>query len=105
MEKNRTDTALRTGIRVLLAIIFISMWMRIRDYRAVIFDYQRMAETADTSTRLQAQERIERRVGRANYPYDRLPKRPRYPHFWDDYNPRTTESRQRIILDKYGNND
>ena len=105
MEHNKTDRAMRICARILVALILCSMWLRIRDYRAVIFDYQRMAETSESSARSSAQERIERKIGRANYPYDRLPKRPRYPHFWDDYNPKTTESRQRITLDKYGNDD
>ena len=95
MERNKTDKAIRTGIRILVALIVFTMWVRIRDYRAVIFDYQRTIDVSDTS----AQERIERKIGRANYPYDRLPKRPRYPHFWDDYNPKTTENRQNKSLD------
>ena len=105
MERNKTDRAIRRGARIILALILFSMWLRIRDYRAVIFDYQRMAETSETFVRSNAQERIERKIGRANYPYDRLPKRPRYPHFWDDYNLNTTEQRQRLTLDKYGNDD
>ena len=99
MERNKTDRAMRTGIRILVALIVFTMWMRIRDYRAVIFDYQRTIDVSDTSLRSDAQERIEKKIGRANYPYDRLPKRPRYPHFWDDYNPKTTENRQNKSLD------
>lgn len=96
MNKNRTDRAVRVSIRILMALIVICMWVRLRDYRAVIYDYQR---TAESSERAEAQERIERMIGRANYPYDRLPKRPRYPHFWDDYNVKTTEKRQNQNLD------
>lgn len=96
--ENKTDRNIRIAVRILLAIIVLSMWVRIRDYRAVIYDYQRMS-TADNYQRADAQERIERKVGRANYPYDRLTKRPRYPHFWDDYNTNTTEKRQTKALD------
>lgn len=105
MERNKTDKAIRTAAKILVALIFLSMWLRIRDYRAVIFDYQRVTTTTDTAVRADAMLRIERRIGRANYPYDRLPKRPRYPHFWDDFNAKTTESRQRVNIDKYGNDD
>ena len=102
---NKTDKAIKTAAKILLALLLISMWLRIRDYRAVIFDYQRVATSADTSVRTEALQRIERKIGRANYPYDRLPKRPRYPHFWDDFNAKTTESRQRVNIDNYGNDD
>lgn len=99
MERNKTDRAARTAITIIVALIVFTMWVRIRDYRAVIFDYQRTIDVSDSSLRSDAQERIEKKIGRANYPYDRLPKRPRYPHFWDDYNPKTTESRQNKSLD------
>lgn len=99
MERNKTDRAIKTTIKILVALIVFTMWVRIRDYRAVIYDFQRTAESSDTILRADAQERIERKIGRANYPYDRLPKRPRYPHFWDDYNVKTTENRQNKALD------
>ena len=98
-KKNKTDRAIRIGIRILVALIVFTMWIRIRDYRAVIYDFQRTAESSETILRSDAQERIERKIGRANYPYDRLPNRPRYPHFWDDYNVKTTEKRQSKELD------
>lgn len=99
MRTNKTDKAIRIASRILVALILFVMWMRVRDYRTIIYDYQRTADTYDTALRTSAQERIERKIGRANYPYDRLPKRPRYPHFWDDYNAKSTESRQQQIFD------
>ena len=98
-RNNKTDRAARTALRILAALVLLALWIRVRDYRSVIYDYQRTTDLSETSLRSDAQERIERKIGRANYPYDRLPKRPRYPHFWDDYNPRTTEQRQQLTFD------
>ena len=66
----------------MIALLILSLYVRQITYRQVIYSYQRLTETEDTTAR----KKIERLVGKADVPYDRLPRRPRYIHFWDKYN-------------------
>lgn len=74
----------KTAVAVVIALMALSLFVRQATYKQVIYSYQRLTETEDTKAR----EKIERLVGKADTPYDRLPRRPRYIHFWDKYNAR-----------------
>lgn len=63
---------------ILLLLVLLLFSRRANDYRKVIYLYE------DGSSK--NRERIERYIGRPNYDVYRLPVRPRYKHFWDDYN-------------------
>ena len=86
MKKERRARFIRYATAATMIAVYISMAVRTTTYRKVIYSYQRLTETTDTEERRRLQSEIERRVGRAHYPYDRLPERPRYINFWGEYN-------------------
>lgn len=54
--------------------------VRARDYKKVILTYEERTELAVSEP---DSSRIVRLIGRPDRPYYRLPKRPRYKHFWE----------------------
>lgn len=78
MTKRKTnDKKWGAAVAVLLLILLLNA-RKANDYRKVIYLYE------DGSAK--NRELIERYVGRPNYDVYRLPVRPRYTHFWDEYN-------------------
>ena len=76
------------GVASLLLLLFLLSVRRANTYRKVIYHYEGMT-TATPATQSEYRSDIERYVGRPNFDVYRLPKRPRYKHFWDDYNTKT----------------
>lgn len=76
----------RVAVTALAFMLYASMAVRNYSYRQVIYAYQRLTETADSTEVERLERTIAQRVGTAHTPYDELPKRPRYIHFWDEYN-------------------
>ena len=78
MTKRKTNDR-KWGVAVLLLLLLLLLnTRRLNDYRTVIYLY----ESGSVANR----ERIERYIGRPNCDVYRLPVRPRYKHFWDEYN-------------------
>lgn len=85
------------GATALLVIVIFSLYSRAVSYRKVIYRMQGMADHPAQVDSLRS--RNDRVVGRANYPWYKLEKTPRYKHFWDDYN--TLDIYQLNQIDQY----
>ena len=67
----------------LALLLFLLSERRANTYRRVIYLYEGMAKSSNEP---EMRTEIERYIGRPNCDVYRLPIRPRYKHFWDDYN-------------------
>ena len=87
-DKARLTSALRVAIASAAVLLLLALCINVRAqrYRQTIFHYQQMIDSLDPNERESLKVEIEETVGRPNYPWYRLPKAPRYKHFWDEYN-------------------
>ena len=77
MKRKTNDRKWGAAVLLLLLVLFLNA-RKANTYRKVIYLY----ESDPVANRAQ----IERYIGRPHYDIYRLPVRPRYKHFWDEYN-------------------
>ena len=86
MKKDKNTRRAIVAAVVAVAVVFALNARRAHTYRKVIYDYQGIEDARSGSEADSLWADIERKVGRANTPWVKLPRAPRYRHFWDEYN-------------------
>lgn len=82
MTRRKSNTRYWCAAVALTLLLFVLSERRANTYRKCIYLYEGMQTTNNAQMRAE----IERYIGRPNCDIYRLPVRPRYKHFWDDYN-------------------